>query len=70
MDKTKAKPNQRSNRKCRFIQGNKQGEHLLKRENVRAVKRQLRCDCDKNKKEHKNSVFCGRKQGQNQIRKG
>ena len=25
--------------------------------NVRAVKRQLRCDCDKNKKEHKNSVF-------------
>ena len=31
-DKTKAKPNQRSNRKCRFIQGNKQGEHLLKRE--------------------------------------
>ena len=25
--------------------------------NVRAVKRQLRCDRDKNKKEHKNSVF-------------
>ena len=25
--------------------------------NVRAVKRQLRCDHDKNKKEHKNSVF-------------
>ena len=31
-DKTKAKPNQKSNQKCRFIQGNKQGEHLLKRE--------------------------------------
>ena len=25
--------------------------------NVRAVKRQLRCDRDKNKKEHKNSIF-------------
>ena len=57
MDKTKAKPNQRSNQKCRFIQGNKQSKHLLKRENVRAVKRQLRCDHNKNKKEYKNSIF-------------
>ena len=28
-----------------------------KERNVRIVKRQLRCDHDKNKKEHKNSVF-------------
>ena len=31
--------------------------NICSRENVRTVKRQLRCNHDKNKKEHKNSVF-------------